>query len=118
MDASTGVISVGLPCKDALPRVRRAMEDAGFRAVVTFDLQLARSSGAACSCPHHGAAPCDCQLVVLMIYGEDSLPGSLMLHGTDGRTWITFPEGALGIEPGTKKAVQASVGHLLVAEGL
>jgi hypothetical protein len=119
MDAVTGPISVGLPCNDVLPHVRRALESAGCRALETFDLQLARSSGADCGCPHHGAAPCDCQLVVLVIYGESTAPISLMLHGTDGRTWITLPDSSgSGSALNVAATIRSAIHSLQAAQGL
>ena len=43
-----------------------------------------------CSCPYHGANPCDCQMVVMLVYGTAGLPATLVAHGHHGRTWITL----------------------------
>ncbi len=110
MDTSTGLISVGLPCNDLLSRLRRSLERQGLRALETFDLQMARSSGAACICPRHGTAECDCQMVVLMVYGEGTAPTALMLHGSDGHTWISFGDSrARGAESAMEAALASSL---------
>ncbi len=93
MDGPPGILSVNSPCRDVLLRIRRLLESAGLHALETFDLQSARLPATGCTCPHHGSAECDCQMVVLMIYGKEPVPAPLVLHGSDGHTWISFPEG-------------------------
>jgi hypothetical protein len=118
MDGSTGIFFVNAPCNEALLRVRRSLERVGLRALETFDLQVARSSGSECTCPHHGTAECDCQMIVLLIYGEGTTPAALMLHGSDGRTWVSLPDGAAC---GTESLIEAAVVSALLdhqAEGL
>ena len=86
----------------ALPRrsdevvasLTRSLEQAGLRVYRSFDLRTARSAGAGCTCPHHGTAECDCQMVVLLIYGPEAQPSTLVLHGHDQHTWIESLETA------------------------
>jgi hypothetical protein len=119
MDGSTGLLSVDAPCNEVLLRVRRSLERVGLRLLETFDLQVARSSGAECPCPHHGTAKCDCQMIVLLIYGEGTAPTALMLHGSDGRTWISLPDSpACGTEPLIEAAIVSGLGDRQPAEGL
>jgi hypothetical protein len=63
---------------------------AGFRVVQTFDLQVARLAHAGCPCPHHGTDRCNCQMIVLLVYGGYADPATLVIHGQDGRTWLSF----------------------------
>ena len=63
---------------------------AGLQVVRSFDLKAARAAQVDCACPHHGTVQCDCQMVVLLVYEQDSLPFTLVLHGHDGQTQIAF----------------------------
>jgi hypothetical protein len=56
----------------------------------TFELQLARLALTECPCPHHGTDQCDCQMVVLLVYGDRSQPVSLVAHSHDGKTWFSL----------------------------
>ena len=58
----------------------------GLRIVRSFDLQSACASFTDRICPHHGDYPCDCQLVVLLVYGAEASPASIMLHTHRGKT--------------------------------
>jgi hypothetical protein len=70
------------------------MAAAGLRVVKTFDLRAACAPFTDSICPHHGVAPCDCQLVVLQVYVPGETPVSLVLHSHRGLTevqWDTDP---------------------------
>ncbi|MDO9301235.1 MAG: hypothetical protein Q7T89_07620, partial [Anaerolineales bacterium] len=58
----------------------------------TFDLHAARAGSHDCPCPNHGTNKCDCQMVVLLVYGNASEPVTLILHGNDGRTGISIAD--------------------------
>ena len=45
-----------------------------------------------CCCPNHGTDACDCQMIVLLVYGEAAEPATLILHGNNGQTWISIAE--------------------------
>jgi len=53
-------------------------------------LQDARLAAAYCPCPHHGTRACDCQMVVLLVYGNGIRPATLILHSNDGQTWLSL----------------------------
>jgi hypothetical protein len=63
---------------------------AGLRSVQTFDLHTARAAMHDCECPHHSTDQCDCQMIVLLVYGKVEEPVSLILHGNDGTTWLSI----------------------------
>ena len=63
---------------------------AGFQVVRSFDLKVARSAHIDCTCPHHGTEQCDCQMVVLLVYGQESPPVTLVAHGHDGQVQIAL----------------------------
>jgi len=72
--------------------VKEQLAMAKLRAVQTFDLHSARQALEDCPCPHHGTEQCDCQMVVLLVYANAAEPATLILHGNDGRTWISLVE--------------------------
>ena len=65
---------------------------AGLRPVQTFDLHTARAGLHDCPCPNHGMDECDCQMVVLLVYGKAAEPATLILHGNDGQTWFSIAD--------------------------
>ena len=76
---------------EVLPWLKQQLSSTGLRVMQTFDLRLVTSLNQGyCTCPHHGTAQCDCQLVVLLVYGNEEGPVSLMLHGSDGQTWLSL----------------------------
>lgn len=85
MNTSSFLI-VDLPCDVALQTAKKKLSQANLRALQTFDLHTARHIQQDCPCPNHGTAECDCQMVVLMVYGETPEPATLILHGSDGQT--------------------------------
>jgi len=77
-------------CEQVLEWVNQQVDSAGFRAVQTFDLQVARLAHPDCPCPHHGTNDCNCQMIVLLIYGNQGDPATLVIHGQDGRAWLSL----------------------------
>ena len=76
---------------EVLPWLKQQLSDAGLRMMQTFDLRLTTSlQQGQCTCPHHGTDQCDCQMVVLLVYGNGPEPASLILHGNDGHTWLSL----------------------------
>ncbi len=91
--------------------VKEKLIGAGFRVVPTFDLQVARGAHPECPCPHHGTNKCNCQLVVLLVYGKSEDPATLVIHGQDGKTWISL---ATPGETGSRQNLESSVRHILI----
>lgn len=91
--------------------VKEKLTGAGFGVVPTFDLQVARSAHPERSCPHHGTDECNCQLVVLLVYGRDAGPATLVIHGQDSKTWISI---ATPVETGSRQNLESSVRHILI----
>ena len=77
-------------CDQVLTWVKGQLTSAGFRVVQTFDLQVARLAHPDCPCPHHGTDDCSCQMVVLLVYGKQEDPATLVIHGQDGRSWVSL----------------------------
>lgn len=93
-------LTVDLPCDLALQAAKKKLSQTGLRARQTFDLHTARLTQQECPCPNHGTADCDCQMVVLMVYGEtadastslSTSPVALILHGSDGQTRFSIAD--------------------------
>jgi hypothetical protein len=94
MNGQTPVRIFFSDCETVIRQVTQNLEDAGLRVVRSFDLRSACASFPDHNCPHHGT-PCDCQLVVLLIYGFETTPVSLILHSHQDQTemqWNDAPE--------------------------
>jgi hypothetical protein len=78
-----------LPCRcdTAVTQITGALEHANLHVMPSFDSRLAASPT---TCPHHGTEQCDCQIVILLVYGTNERPATLMVHGRDGETWISL----------------------------
>ena len=90
-------------CDAALQWANQQLLQAGLRTMQTFDLSAARASAHDCLCPHHGTEECDCQMVILLVYGSNDGPETLILHGNDGKTWLSL---AHTMQPVTSLAIQ------------
>ncbi len=89
MNDSSPFLILEQSCDDAINWVIRQIGSAGLRVVRTFDLHVARLAHTSCPCPHHGTEQCDCQMVVLLVYGNDRQPVSIVAHGNNGQTWFS-----------------------------
>lgn len=85
-------LSVNYPCDKALRWTKKQLSQAGLRAVQTFDLHSARAGLHDCPCPNHGTEECDCQMVIVLVYGIAEQPATLFLHGNDGQTWLSIAD--------------------------
>ncbi len=88
-------LSVNSSCDKALQWTKKQLLQAHLRAVQTFDLHTARIGLHDCSCPNHGTNECDCQMVVMFVYGKSAEPVTLILHGNDGLTWFSIADNPL-----------------------
>lgn len=84
----TLLLSFEQDCEQFAREVAEQLSGAGLQVIRSFDLQVARAAHPGYACPHHGTGACTCQLIVLLVYGQDGLPTTLVLHGHDGRTQI------------------------------
>jgi hypothetical protein len=88
-------LSIDSSCDQALQMTKKQLSQAGLWTVQTFNLNTARLGPHSCSCPNHGTDECDCQMIVLLVYGEVAEPATLILHGNNGKTWISLADTAL-----------------------
>jgi hypothetical protein len=103
-------LSSSHPSNEVMDWVEQRLVEAKLRSVQTFNLHEARTGSSHCTCPHHGTEACDCQMVVLLVYGDCDQPATLILHGNDGQTWISFGDAqASNSDFGLRQAIQRAL---------
>jgi hypothetical protein len=111
MSALLPFLTLEQTCEQVDQWVREKLTHAGLRVVPTFDLQLARLAHADCECPNHGTEACSCQMVVLLVYAQQEDPATLIIHGQDGKTWLSL---ATPMESHSRQSAESSVRQMLV----
>lgn len=107
--------TVNKTCDEIVLFIRHELDTAGFRVNQSFDLRSALALVPGCTCPHHGTALCDCQYHVLLIYGQEGTPATLIVHGHDRQSWITLAD-----DPGgnVRSALESEIIETLVVARL
>lgn len=108
-------LTLNLDSKLAVERMLDRLSAEGLRVMRSFDLQAARSAHVDCTCPHHGEEECDCQLVVLLVYGDQGTPFTLVAHSKDSKTHFSLVEPPDGTQEGE---LRNKIMYALVSEGL
>ncbi len=67
------------------------LQDAGLQLTPSFNFRTALPEDIACNCPHH-TDNCDCDLTVMLVYGSEPEPATLVAHSHNGRTWLSLVE--------------------------
>ena len=111
MSALLPFLALEQTCEQVDAWVRAKLTEAGWRVVPTFDLQIARLAHPDCPCPQHGTEGCSCQLVILLVYGKQESPATLVIHGQEGKSWISF---ATPLETRSRQSLESSVRHTLI----
>ena len=83
-------LSLEQPYDEVIAWAVSRISGAGLQVLRTFDLQDARHTHTECPCPDHGTDRCDCQMVVLLVFADNSQPVSLVAHSHDGKTWFSL----------------------------
>jgi hypothetical protein len=100
-------LAVEQDCGRVLQWTIEQLTRAGLHTVQTFDLSTVRAGDGDCLCQDHGTSACDCQMVILFVYGQAGAPVALILHSKHGRTWLSFAEApAAGCNPGLAESIQ------------
>lgn len=108
MPSSSPFAVLRQPCDQAINWATAKLEKANFRAMRTFDLQVARMAHLDCPCPHHGTEQCDCQMVVFLVYQNNFPPATLVIHGNEETSWlylINTPQQSIDLQ--LEKDIQA-----------
>ncbi|MBC8509668.1 MAG: hypothetical protein H8D34_32880 [Chloroflexi bacterium] len=101
MFQTTRIVNLAKDCETVIAQIGRHLGAIGMRIERSFDLQSACASNPDLTCPHHRDVPCDCQLVVLLVYDENGTPSSLVVRSHMGQTEINLvdsPNPKLGQE--------------------
>ena len=92
MSAITPILTLSQTAEKTIAWIMTRLMSSGFQVEQTFDLHAARMSQVDCPCPNHGKSDCTCQMVVLLVHGQDKQPGTIVVHGHDGETCISLLE--------------------------
>jgi hypothetical protein len=111
MSALTPFLALDQTSEQVQAWINGQLTSAGFRVVQTFDLQVARLAHSECPCPHHGTDDCNCQMVILLVYRKVDDPATLVIHGQDGKTWLSLASPA---GPRSNQQFEASIRHVLI----
>jgi len=113
MFQETALITLQTDWDQAITQATRFLQEKGLQVLRSFDLQVARSVHANCSCPHHGTEKCDCQMVVLLVYAPGKPPITLVVHGHDGQVSFVLVDAP---QQDSDQRVVMSVRQLLVPD--
>lgn len=110
MNMLSPFLTLNCSCDDALQWSSQNLTRNGLRVMQTFDLHTARHALEDCPCPNHGTSECDCQMLVLLVYGKASEPATLILHGNDGKTWFSIVNNSSqGAEASVRSAIEKAL---------
>ena len=82
-------LALPLAWEQVVSEITRLLSGAGLQVVRSFDLHSTRAARLGYTCPYHGEEGCNCQLIVLLVYGQDRSPISLVIQGRDQQTWVS-----------------------------
>lgn len=74
--------------RDVVPEMLAALQQCGLRVMRSFDLRAAQTKTASCVCQRQLLSLCDCQLVVLLVYGRAPEPLTVVVSGHGDQTDI------------------------------
>lgn len=95
MNTDNCLLTLQSDCETVITEIKKRLSGRGYTVMRSFDLKSACASYPDLICPHHGEPPCDCQLVVLLVYENETSPVSLVIHSHRGQTEVTkvtFPD--------------------------
>ncbi len=83
------LLTLNQPSAEAVNWFIRLLAQTGLHVSRSFDLRAALAADTPCTCPHH-AGNCDCDMVVLLVYGTEQRPATVVAHSHNGRTWLSL----------------------------
>ncbi len=92
MNQINSILTLPLNCDSSVELICKIFMDSSLRVTRSFDLKSACSAFSNNICQVHGDGTCDCQLVVLLVYNQERLPVSVVLHGHNGKTQLGFAD--------------------------
>lgn len=100
--------------EDAVQQLTEALKRHGLSVVRSFDLRVAMDSSGPCECPYHGTTDCDCQFVVLLVYGSSIDPMTVTIHSNGPSTGIEVIEASPSLGGADlRERVEASLSDIL-----
>lgn len=105
MSNLTPLLTLSQTAEKTIAWIMTRLMSSGFQVEQTFDLHAARISQVDCPCPKHGKSDCTCQMVVLLVRGQEIQPGTIVVHGRDGETRISLLD--LAVQSIDEKIIQA-----------
>ena len=99
MSKTHQLAKLNLDCEVVINYMRQYLLEQGVQTMRSFDLQSACASYPDLTCTHHENLACDCQLVILLAYGQCGAPASLVVHSHKGQTDIQLIKSP-GNQPG------------------
>jgi hypothetical protein len=88
------LITINLTVEKAVIWLEQELAQRGVETRRSFDLRSSRALAAGCLCPHHDTAVCDCQMIVLLLYGLTPYLVPIVMHSYEGQTWLTVTDNA------------------------
>lgn len=87
-------------CEPLVTALTATLAEEGYRVERSFDLRAALHAQPACACPRHGARPCTCQYLVLLIYEAAAAgpPSVITAHESDGLTRLHVEAGSPALQ--------------------
>ncbi len=79
-------VSVSRSCRETVAWLEQRLWEDGLEVTQILDASRARLA----------MEGCDCETIVLVVHGRSRFPGSLILHGSNGHTWVSLAERAEG----------------------
>jgi hypothetical protein len=110
MSDNVPFLMLGQPCDEAVDWMIERAGYVGLTVMRTFDLQVARHAQTVYPCPYHGTDQCDCQMVVLLVYGSNQRPLTIIAHGYGGQTWFSIVDTP---QQRADPSMEAVIHHLL-----
>ncbi len=98
MNHTAALLSLPYDCETTMALVAVILQGKGFNLKRTFDLRSACATLGDPTCPHHADQPCNCQLIVYLVYDQDYSAVALFGHGYDDKTEVRM-ENSTGIKP-------------------
>ncbi len=110
MNMLSPFLSLNYSCDDSLVWLKKRLGKARLRVVQTFNLHTARMGVHDCPCPNHGTEECDCQMVIVLVYGDATEPVTLVLHGNNGQTWLSLVNtSAQRVTPSLQESIERAL---------